>query len=486
MKMEERKLKQKVNAVFKMRGLIPRPESSRYLLQVLESVSLEDLEEVLEKVLDSIEKQPLSSSMVELCVVEAAVQDCSQSCDETIESVFNIIGAFDRTHRHELFSAPVAGSDPDQHRNKFQLKTVESLLGCSSKLGDVIVLGMITQLREGRFYLEDPSGWYEDGVLHISAFGFPPTEPSSFTRTYFGNLNFFGGPSRTAVKSSVKLQELEQQNQDAMMVILSDVWVDRAEVLESLHTLFSGYSAMPPTCFILCGNFSSAPYGTNRIRTLKDSFRALADLICEFPSIHNSSRFVFVPGPEDPGPSSVLPRPPLAQNITEEFTQKVPFSIFSTNPCRLQYCSQEMLVFREDLISKMCRNCVRLPSSSSLEVPGHLVRTVLSQGHLTPLALQVSPVHWAFDHAMRVYPVPDMIIFADKHDPFNITHTDCICINPGSFPRSGFSFKVYYPSSKTVEDRFGTHYIDATSNASMRLLAEKYQSQPQLLPDTAG
>lgn len=141
------------------------------------------------------------------------------------------------------------------------------------------------------------------------------------------------------------------------------------------------------------------------------------------------------------------------------------------------------------------------------------VKTILSQGHLTPLPLYVSPVYWAYDYALRVYPVPDMLVVADKYDPFTVTNTDCICINPvrfpytlqnktcadnlefinsfiirkindgsiakgnavtcclwpsvqrytytfvvyfssqGSFPRSGFSFKVFYPSNKTVEDR---------------------------------
>lgn len=33
-------------------------ESSRYLLQVLESVSEADLDEVLERILDAVEKQP--------------------------------------------------------------------------------------------------------------------------------------------------------------------------------------------------------------------------------------------------------------------------------------------------------------------------------------------------------------------------------------------------------------------------------------------
>ncbi|XP_053488734.1 DNA polymerase epsilon subunit 2 [Ictalurus furcatus] len=521
--MDVRRLKTKVTAGFKMRGLILRPEASKYLLEVLESVSEVELEDVIERILDGVEKQPLSSSMIELSVAETAVQDCSQSCDETIDNVFNIIGAFDvprfmysterkkfvpismtnhpvpsvcgqardkaelfrerytilqqRIHRHELFTPPVIGVAADEGRNKFQLKTVEALLGSTAKLGEVIVLGMITQLKEGKFFLEDltgsvhlniskaqfhsglytesgfvlAEGWYEDSVFHVSAFGFPPIEPSSTTRAYYGNVNFFGGPSTITVKSSAKLKQIEEENEDAMFVIISDLWLDSVEVLEKIQTMFSGYSAMPPTCFIFCGNFSSAPYGKNQIKSLKESLKALSDLICEHPNIHNSSRFVFVPGPEDPGPSTILPRPPLAEYITEEFRQRVPFSVFTTNPCRIQYCSQEIVVIREDLVNKMCRNCLRLPSTN-LDIPNHFVKTILSQGHLTPLPLYVSPVYWAYDYALRVYPVPDVVIFADKYDPFSISNSDCVCINPGSFPRSGFSFKVYYPSNRTVED----------------------------------
>uniref|UniRef100_A0A8C5SFJ5 DNA polymerase II subunit 2 n=1 Tax=Laticauda laticaudata TaxID=8630 RepID=A0A8C5SFJ5_LATLA len=287
-------------------------------------------------------------------------------------------------------------------------------------------------------------GWYEDEVFHVTAFGFPPTEPSAATRAYYGNINFFGGPSSTSVKSSAKLKQMEEENEDAMFVFLSDVWLDQAEVLENLRIMFSGYSAMPPTCFFFCGNFSSTPYGKNQIQSLKDSLKALADIICEYPSIHERSRFVFVPGSEDPGPGSILPR---------LFSLKdVPFSVFTTNPCRVQYCTQEIIIFREDLVNKMCRNCVRFPNSS-LDIPNHFVKTILSQGHLTPLPLNVIPVYWAYDYTLRTYPLPDLIVFADKYDPFTVTNTNCLCINPGSFPRSGFSFKVFYPSSKTVEDR---------------------------------
>uniref|UniRef100_A0A7N8WW56 DNA polymerase epsilon subunit n=1 Tax=Mastacembelus armatus TaxID=205130 RepID=A0A7N8WW56_9TELE len=510
------KVKRKVTAGFNMRGLILRPEASRYLVEVLESVSPSELEDVIERVLDAVEKQPCKYN-------EVSLYSCSvlNAQSAVCNNVFNIIGAFDvpryiysverkkfvpismtshpapslcgsakdkaelfkerytilqqRTHRHELFTPPAIGAAVEEGQNKFQLKTIEALLGSNAKLGEVIVLGMITQLKEGKFYLEDPSGtvqldmskfhnglytescfvlaegWYEDSVFHVSGFGFPPTEPSSATRAYYGNINFFGGPSTTSVKASSKLKQLEEDNEDAMFVIVSDVWLDSVEVMDKLNIMFSGYAAMPPTCFIFCGNFSSTPYGKTQIKSLKESLKALADAICSYPSIHSSSRFVFVPGPEDPGPATILPRPPLADHITEEFRQRVPFSVFTTNPCRVQYCSQEMVIIREDLVNKMCRNCVRLPNNN-LDIPNHFVKTILSQGHLTPLPLYVSPVFWAYDYSLRVYPVPDVIVFADKYDPFSINNADCLCINPGSFPRSGFTFKVYYPSNRTVED----------------------------------
>lgn len=59
-------------------------------------------------------------------------------------------------------------------------------------------------------------------------------------RSYYGNINFFGGPCSTSVKASAKLKQLEDENVDAMFVFVSDVWLDQAEVLEKLHTMFSG------------------------------------------------------------------------------------------------------------------------------------------------------------------------------------------------------------------------------------------------------
>lgn len=70
------------------------------------------------------------------------------------------------------------------------------------------------------------------------------------SRAYYGNINFFGGPSATSVKTSTKLKQLEEENEDAMFVIVSDVWLDSEEVMEKLNIMFSG----------LIVNFTSQQY----------------------------------------------------------------------------------------------------------------------------------------------------------------------------------------------------------------------------------
>lgn len=40
-------------------------------------------------------------------------------------------------------------------------------------------------------------------------------------------------------------------------------------------------------------------------------------------------------------------------------------------PVRVQYCSQEIIIIREDLVNKMCRNCVRLPNDNH-DIPNHV------------------------------------------------------------------------------------------------------------------
>lgn len=292
---------------------------------------------------------------------------------------------------------------------------------------------------------------YDDKLFHVSALGFPPAETSKATRNYFGSINFFGGSSSTCAKSSPHLTQIEEENPDSMFVFLSDVWLDQPKVMDKLRVLFSGYADMPPTAFVFCGHFCSAPYGSEHAQTVKKGFNELADLICEFEALAESCRFVFVPGPLDPGPGNILPRPPIPDILTEGIRDRLSFAVFASNPCRIQYCTQEIVVFREDITNKMCRNCVQFPSANET-IPTHLVKTVNAQAHLCPLPLHVRPIYWSYDNALRVYPLPDLMVFADKYDPFQVENSECVTINPGSFPKTRYQFKVYWPQRKLVED----------------------------------
>ena len=89
-----------------------------------------------------------------------------------------------------------------------------------------------------------------------------------------------------------------------------------------------------------------------------ENFDALADLIASYPVILRSTHFVFVPGPLDITVNAVLPKRPLLASMTAKLKSKIPRVCFATNPCRIKFFNQEIVVFREDTMSRMLRNTV--------------------------------------------------------------------------------------------------------------------------------
>jgi DNA polymerase epsilon subunit 2 len=504
---------------FKLQGLQLTNEATSFLADVLDSYKDdENIDNILDEIIEAVHKQPLKSSLIDHHILEGAVEECNKASDSNTEKALVIIDAFhippftfnqeqkkflplpksslklfadasakakifreryailyQRTIRHDLFSPPVVGEL--KQTPKFQLKSVEYLLGSSGLPDKVIVLGMLVQLKEGKFHLEDPSGIveiditqctfhsglfvessivlaegiYTDKVFRVSAIGFPPIEPAAASSKYFGNINLFGGPSSISAKSSVKFQVMLDETPGAMIVVISDLFLDEPKVMEKLPLLFAGYSDCPPVAFVFMGNFSSTPYGNDRYQKFKSSFRDLASLMLSYPDLVQRTQFCFVPGSHDPGPANILPRPPIPSNLTSELTSRVPNVHFCSNPCRIQYCTREIVIFRDDILNKMTRHCVRFPSEGT-DMANHFVKTILSQSHLSPLPLHSCPVYWMYDHTLRLYPLPDVVVIGDKCNPFTVTSTDCTVINPGSFPRNGFEFKVYIPKTGEVED----------------------------------
>jgi len=384
----------------------------------------------LNRIIELILAQNLSDPHVGVEHVKIAIEECLEPNKlKDTETVFNVIDAYDvpkirfdisrrkfiiddessrefvsearykslifkrrfemtwhRTLRHKQFLSSRFEKGRDTANTANTMIPIECLLS-EQRSGRVRVMGLLTQLKEDEYHLEDTSGTvridlsdadfqdtlvvegciaiasgvYKDGILRVENMDFPPIESSESSRSDFGDANTFGGPSDLSLKMSEKLQVYEESNRDGIMVFIAELWLDVPNVLQKFQTILEGYMDYPPVAFVLCGHFLSSPMNASSARVLANGFRNLADVIARYANLRESTRFVFVPGPQDLGSPKIFPKPPLPKCIVEQVTERLPNAIFTTNPCRIQYCTKEIVVLREDMLTKMCRNALRLP-----------------------------------------------------------------------------------------------------------------------------
>lgn len=151
-----------------------------------------------------------------------------------------------------------------------------------------------------------------------------------------------------------------------------------------------------PRVIVMCGNFTSksiahgngrevgryqgilslnVSLGTsNHSNFTLENFDALAELIAAYPKIARQTHFIFVPGPLDLTVNSTLPRRPLMSSFTGKLKSKVPKVHFASNPCRIKFFDQEIVIFREDLMARMLRNVVGVKTDSRGEDLKRFVR----------------------------------------------------------------------------------------------------------------
>lgn len=512
------RMRGEITASFKLNGFTLRKDAGTFLAEQLLQLPESDRPGMLEKLSSHLLHQCISQPILEKGHIEVAYKECSTAGLEENETVLNVIDAFSvpklcynhelkkfvkdvnnvkcllpdpkwksrfvidrytviwqRTLRNKLFTLNSVHSSEAEKR--FQLRKVEFLLSCSSRVDDVVVLGLLTQVVERKYHLEDPTGsieldlsnvryhsglftegsyvlaegYYDDKTLYITGLVQPPVETREASAPYFGNLNTFGGNSKTSLKNSKALLKIENENRDRVFVFVSDVWLDSPKVMDNLNKLLAGFEDYPPIAIVLIGEFLSCPYTYKFHMHLKNGLNSLADMICQFKNLREKCKFIFVPGKTDPAAANVLPRPPLPNYLTDTIQNKLGNNaIFTTNPCRIQYCTQEIVVFRQDLVMKLCRNTLHFPDSG--DIPDHLTKTLLGQCTLAPLSIGVQPVFWRHASGLNLYPLPDLVIVADHFQPFVRNYKDCQVINPGSFPRTKFTFNVYVPATRTVEE----------------------------------
>lgn len=391
-----------------------------------------------------------------------------------------------RTLRHSIFRRSTLkdqnkGRSADDGDCSFRfLSNTQELMGTRTKK---CVFGMLCELEEGRISLQDTQGTVQldlskvekqtlgmftfncfvlcegamnahNGVFEVESIGFPPYERRRKTIKTFNNLHFL------SMDKQQEMLALEQSSEEDTFVFMSNIYLDDNETFSKLIKLFDGYSAVasPPTLFVMMGNFTKKKLGSKDTKLLSSLMDKLCDLLINKyqDSLCKTSDFVLIPGPQDQLIGNVLPQPKLMGALCPKFlyhAEREDLHVnFQSNPFRIRFGTQEIVVFRQDLLQKMRRNCVMVPDlSASEDLSNHLCKTILDQAHLCPLPLQICPIYWNYSHALNLYPAPHLIVLGDSgDDQYQWKYEDSQVVCPGGFTTTG-SFVVYSPWNKDID-----------------------------------
>lgn len=384
--------------------------------------------------------------------------------------------------RNEHFSPSTIPSRDREHL--VTLKSSKQLLGRAGER--FLLLGMLVHNNEGTLCLEDADGsvaldvskldepgeglytegcialvegeYTKDGTLEVIAIGQPPCEDRETTRSIYGHIDFLGKGSTTLLEDNQYVRRVREELSDVYFFFLSDVWLDNPGTFVGLQKMFDNCieNSFIPRVIVMCGNFTSRSIAQGSARDIQryhENFDTLAQLIASYPQITRITHFVFVPGPLDLTSNATLPRRSILSSFTSQLKAKIPKVHLTTNPCRLKFFAQEIVVFREDTMARMLRNTAEVkPNVSGEDLRRYLVQTLLDQSHLTPLTSQIQPVSFDFDHSLRLYPLPTAVVVADRYEKYKLTYSGCHVFNPGSFVGSSFTFSTYCPAEGSSEE----------------------------------
>ncbi|CAJ2502908.1 Uu.00g103020.m01.CDS01 [Anthostomella pinea] len=221
----------------------------------------------------------------------------------------------------------------------------------------------------------------------------------------FGWIDFLGVGSERAVGSKMRKLEqrlLRQSQSDpdvpsrGRVIVVGELNLDQPRALQALRKILTTYAMEPegssPMTFVLAGNFTQHAVmagggASGGSVEYKEYFDSLASVLSDFPTLLQTSTFVFVPGDNDgwasafsSGAAVPLPR----RGVPEMFTSRIRRAfasanaeagtktgggeaIWTSNPARLSIFgpAHEIVLFRDDMSTRMRRTAVRLKSSEA-------------------------------------------------------------------------------------------------------------------------
>ncbi|ORY84334.1 DNA polymerase epsilon catalytic subunit B, Dpb2 [Protomyces lactucae-debilis] len=396
-----------------------------------------------------------------------------------------------------------------------KLTTIKNLLGRQG--GDFMLFGLLVTGADGSLHLEDPDdqikldlteatfggGWFvpgcfvlvdghykEDGVFLVDQMGQPPNELREQSRNVYAGFDVLGvGIERSQERHLLKA---EQSYKDAKIVFCSDVRLDDIRSMKTVKQMLGNYEVLPvgeaPLAIVLMGNFISHPHHTNGFSaTYKALWDRLATMLEGFPKVCAQSKFIFIPGSNDPwslAGTVVLPRQPIPKSFLNRVARAVKDVTLATNPCRLSYFTQEIVICREDWLERFRRQSVAtkakptpraddedeaMADETQMDTPvldgldqisQTLVRTILDQSTLSPFSQSTRPTYPGYSASLRLFPLPNVLVLADGALPsFQQTYSGCLAMSPGPMAQGKDGTWIeYWPAEKScVEKKVYVH-----------------------------
>lgn len=345
-----------------------------------------------------------------------------------------------------------------------------------------------------------------NGIFHVTHIGHPPAERRDISSEHYGNLDFLNinkenisnmnHISRVNRDFKKALVKAEKQHYDHKFIVLgSDIHLDEPKILKGLKKFFNKLEndliddVIPPITLVMIGSFVSIPINSvqssmssiSNSELYKNNFNNLASLIGEFTNISTRVKFLLIPGPNDPWQSShslgssnlnYLPQSPIPSVFLTRLERLLPKGnlVVGWNPVRMNYLSQEIVLLKDELMSKFNRNDIILDSDGNdsheilSENPDNnvsptilqarkLVKTLLDQGHLQPFSKSLKLVNPIYSHCLKIEPLPNLIIFNDtSFKNTQVPYTGCRVITLSNFLSDNrVTYLEYYPSTRNCD-----------------------------------
>ncbi|GJD11328.1 DNA polymerase epsilon subunit 2 [Galdieria sulphuraria] len=247
--------------------------------------------------------------------------------------------------------------------------------------------------------------------------------------------------------------DVHEKQQNHIMVIISEIWLDHDSVFNKLEKLFSSLQAddVCPDTVVLMGNFLSPSLNPDEDHLLhfNNGFQQLASLLHEYIP-NEQCQVVIIPGPNDPGIKNILPRPPILESLLNPLRHLYKCSTAASNPVRIVCQNSNIIFYRDNIEKKLVPHSIFLLPNNLNRLREMIVQTLLDQGHLCPLPMDMQPVFWNHEQSLWLFPPPQFLVLGCGLESFQYTYGQTKCFGTGSFALEGF-FLVYESKNQHIQ-----------------------------------